>query len=207
MPVFRRPDGKIVEEQSRKASGEGRTRIEVEVPQREPEAMADDHLDRKTKLMRGGHHRNDDGKTMLFGRRRRGEEVEKIEAAAEQADAMDDPVVGWLVVIGGPGKGRALNVGLGRNDIGRSPESRVALAFGDTEISSEEHAVLTYDPRGRKFWLQQGKGRNLTYLGDTPVLEATELSATAHISIGGTTLRFVPLCGQEFDWQDLDESA
>ena len=45
---------------------------------------------------------------------------------------------------------------------------------------------------------------NLTYLDDEPVLAPTPLEALRHIVLGATTLRFVPLCGPDFDWQDLD---
>ena len=63
---------------------------------------------------------------------------------------------------------------------------------------------MTYDPRGRKFYLQHGGGTNLTYIGDEPVLVPTVLEALQDFSIGDTTLRFVPFCGPDFDWQDTE---
>ncbi len=60
--------------------------------------------------------------------------------------------------------------------------------------------MLTYDPRGRKFYLQHGGGANLTYLGDVPVLQPAEIKGGETISLGNTKLRFVPLCGSDFDW-------
>ena len=33
----------------------------------------------------------------------------------------DDPVVGWVVIIEGPGKGRSLELGMGANHVGRAP--------------------------------------------------------------------------------------
>ena len=119
-------------------------------------------------------------------------------------DAMSDPVVGWLVVTAGPGKGRVCPLGYGSNSLGRGEGSRVKLDFGDDRISREGHATLTYDPRGRKFYLQHGGGKNLTYRGDEPVLAPATLEAMQEFSIGGTTLRFVPFCGPDFDWQDAD---
>ena len=126
---------------------------------------------------------------------------------AGKADGMDDPVVGWLAVVEGPGKGRALQLGYGSNPIGRGRTARVSLDFGDNQISRGEHAIVTYDPRGRKFFVQHGGGTNLTYLDDQPVLIPTELPAQSHIVIGNTVLRFIPLCGDAFDWQDTEESA
>ena len=119
-------------------------------------------------------------------------------------DAMADPVTGWLVVISGPGKGRVCPLGYGSNALGRGEGSRIRLDFGDDRISREGHATLTYDSRGRKFYLQHGGGKNLTYLKDRPVLAPTILEAMQDFSVGETTLRFVPLCGPEFDWQDVD---
>ena len=126
--------------------------------------------------------------------------------APEAADPMADPVTGWLVVTAGPGKGRVCRLGNGVNSLGRGESSRVRIDFGDDGISREGHAVLTYDPRGRKYYLQHGGGMNLTYLGDEPVLAPTPLAPMQDISIGATTLRFVPLCGPDFDWQDLEDA-
>jgi len=112
------------------------------------------------------------------------------------------PVVGWLAIVRGPGRGNFAPLGYGRNSIGRAPSERVSINFGDANISRARHAVITYDPRGRKFYLNHGDSDNLTYLGDRPVLSAEELQAFDDISIGETVLRFVPLCGSEFDWQD-----
>ena len=129
----------------------------------------------------------------------------RVEAGheAETSDGMADPVVGWLVVVAGPGKGQVCKLGYGTNSLGRGENARARLDFGDEQISRENHAALTYDPRGRKFYLQHGGGVNLTYLGDSPVLTPTPLEPMQDISIGDTTLRFVPFCGPDFDWQDL----
>jgi hypothetical protein len=125
--------------------------------------------------------------------------------AVPQSDdfAPEGPVVGWLVVVKGPGRGKALPLGYGMNPIGREPAgNRVCLPFGDEEISRKKHAILTYDPRGRKFYLQHGDSTNLTYLGDAPVLSPTLVEGGETIRIGRETeLRFVPLCGEDFDWE------
>jgi len=117
----------------------------------------------------------------------------------------DNPVVGWLVIITGTGRGYALPLGYGMNEMGRHPEQRVPLVFGDMGISEHRHAVLTYDPRGRKYYLQHGDSKNLTYLNGQPVLTPVELHGGEQIELGQTTLRFVPLCGAAFDWQDLPQ--
>jgi len=130
------------------------------------------------------------------------------EAGGSQGDDFgpDGPVVGWLVVVKGPGRGKSLPLGYGMNAIGRDLGSnRVCLPFGDEQISHKKHAVLSYDPRGRKFYLQHGDSNNLTYLGEEPVLAPTILEGGEFIRIGDSTeLRFVPLCGSDFDWESSE---
>ena len=123
--------------------------------------------------------------------------------AAGTEDTMSDAIVGWLVVVDGPGKGEVRRLGYGVNTLGRGGNARVKIDFGDEEISREGHATVTYDPKGRRFYLQHGGGRNLTYVGDEPVLAPTPLEACQHIVLGRTTFRFIALCGPDFDWQDL----
>lgn len=118
----------------------------------------------------------------------------------DTSEDVNDPVVGWLVIIEGPGKGNSLRLGYGMNSIGRSADERVSVDYGDGEISRKSHAQLTYDPKGRKFYLQHGEGTNLTYLGDKPVLQPTELKGGEVIGIGNTQFSFVPFCGPKFDW-------
>ena len=80
----------------------------------------------------------------------------------------------------------------------------ISLNFGDDQISRDQHSTVTYDPRGKKFYVQQGSGTNLTYLNDQPVLTPTELSARNDITLGNTVVRFIPFCGEDFDWQSTE---
>ena len=125
--------------------------------------------------------------------------------AAPVPDTMDDPPVGWLVVIQGAGQGKVVTIGNGSNAIGRDPGERICLDFGDETISRHGHATITYDPRGRKFYIQHGGGKNLTYVEESPVLLPTELAAFSKMQIGETVLLFVPLCGERFDWAEYAE--
>ena len=120
--------------------------------------------------------------------------------SAESAKDSGDPVVGWVVIIDGPGRGRSLSLGYGMNDIARSASARVPLDFGDDEIARTQHATITFDPRGLRFFVQHGNGKNLTYLGEAPVLAPEELHTGDEIVLGRTRLRFVALCGENFDW-------
>lgn len=114
----------------------------------------------------------------------------------------DDPVVGWLVVEHGPGKGRAVALGMGMNAIGRGADQRVRLDFGDPTISSSKHFFVSYDPRSRQFAIHRGDGANLTYLDGAPVYHTETLASFSRIEVGGTTLCFVALCGDRFDWSE-----
>lgn len=126
------------------------------------------------------------------------------EAEGTHAGAMDDPPSGWLVIVAGPGKGNACILRHGRNSIGRNSTERISLDYGDEMISRSNHAVVTYDPNGRQFYIQQGQGTNLIYIDGKPVLEARLLEPLTHIRIGRTTLRFIPLCGASFDWSQAE---
>ncbi len=117
---------------------------------------------------------------------------------------MQDPPVGWLVVVDGLGQGNVVTIGNGVNSIGRDGTERLSLPFDDELISRSKHAAIIYDPRGKKFYIQPGSGTNLTYVNNQPVLAPQELPPHTEIQIGATTLRFVPLCGDQFGWNDQD---
>ena len=214
MPVYRGPDGKIIEEKTNKGKDvtqqtDRAQRLMPPAPPGGGQGAGAGRLDAPTQKMDASSSSSpaiSKEKTRVVGGRRRQEDQQRLEERAEKADGMDDPVVGWLVIVEGPGKGRAMQLGYGSNSIGRGETDRINLNFGDDQISRGGHAVVTFDPRGRKFYVQHGGGTNLTYLDEQPVLIPIELPALSHISIGNTVLRFVPLCGDAFDWQDIEES-
>jgi len=121
-------------------------------------------------------------------------------SASTTIDFAAEPVVGWLVVVDGPGRGQSLKLGFGMNSVGRDADERVSLNFGDEEISRKSHALVTFDPKGKKFYLQHGGGINLTYIDDQPILQTQELKGREIICIGNTRLSFVPFCGPDFMW-------
>jgi hypothetical protein len=123
------------------------------------------------------------------------------------AQSTTAPVVGWLVVLKGPGQGMSLPLGYGLNSVGRGPSQRVRLDFGDDQVSRDTHFSVAYDAKHRKFYLQHGGGQNLTYMNDQPVLAPAEIEGLAEIAVGNTVLKFVPFCGAAFDWEDIPESS
>jgi hypothetical protein len=141
---------------------------------------------------------DDDPHTKIFRPSKAGPSGADISSAASDFSA--EPVAGWLVVVDGPGRGQALKLGFGMNSIGRDSDQRVSLDYGDEEISRKSHALLTFDPKGNKFYVQHGGGINLTYIDDQPILQTQELKGRELICIGITKLCFVPFCGPDFKW-------
>ncbi len=111
-----------------------------------------------------------------------------------------DPVVGWLVCLEGPQKGKDYRLHADNNYIGRDKSMDVCLE-GDETISRERHALLTYDFETKTFYLTPKDGRSNPRLNGKPVLSSVELSAYDRIQLGQTQLLFVPLCSDQFEWQ------
>lgn len=110
-------------------------------------------------------------------------------------------VVGWLVCIKGPEKGKDFILGSGRNFIGRSPSMDVSL-IGDSSISRENHAVITYNPRGNNFSISYGTGHGIVYLNGMEVLAPMKLESYDQIELGETILSFIPFCTESFQWEE-----
>lgn len=113
-----------------------------------------------------------------------------------------EPVVGWVVVAHGPGRGNFKPVYVGMNSLGREPAQRICLDFGDEAISRESHAFITYDDELRRYWIQSGSKTNAVQVGDETLAGPKELKGNDVIRIGKTVLRFYPVCSAEFSWTD-----
>lgn len=119
-----------------------------------------------------------------------------------------DPVVGWVVVIGGPGLGAFRPIFEGNNTVGRSANQRVALDFGDDAISSEEQAYIRYDGAERAFLFVPNLAKtNIVSVNGKRPTAAVPLAAMDVIQMGRTQLVFVPFCGAEFDWSELADKS
>lgn len=110
-----------------------------------------------------------------------------------------DPVVGWLVVVKGPDKGRDFRITAEKNFIGRSEMMDISIN-GDDSISREGHAIISYNPKNNSFRLYPGESKRLVYLNEEEVIMPEQLKAYDLIELGETTLRFIPLCGEQFQW-------
>lgn len=116
-----------------------------------------------------------------------------------------DPVVGWLVAVEGPARGRDFRIRWGNNPIGRRPDQAISIAE-DEAVHGEDHAFVIYEPRSNRFLLRAGTQRGLVYVDENLVVEPVSLEAYSVIRVGTSSLVFVPLCGDRFQWS-LDTAA
>ncbi|MEM9576645.1 MAG: FHA domain-containing protein [Pseudomonadota bacterium] len=108
--------------------------------------------------------------------------------------------VGWLVIVEGPGVGHSFSIFSGASMIGRGEDQVIRLDFGDNSISRSNHAAIAYDDEQNKFYIGHGGKSNIIRRNARPVLSTEELHHADLIRIGETTLRFVALCGSDFQW-------
>ena len=112
-----------------------------------------------------------------------------------------DLVVGWLVCVSGPARGRSYELHTGRNFIGRAAIMDVALPE-DTAVARERQASVIFDPRTARFSVTANETRELTYVNDELVYDHCDLTANDVLLVGSTRLMLVPLCGSGFAWAE-----
>jgi hypothetical protein len=112
--------------------------------------------------------------------------------------------VGWLVIVEGPGVGHSFSIFTGASMIGRGEDQVIRLDFGDNSISRQNHAAIAYDEEQNKFYIGHGGKSNIIRRNARPVLSTEELNHADLLRIGETTLRFVALCGSDFQWHTAE---
>ena len=112
------------------------------------------------------------------------------------------PVIGWIVCIEGPSKGRDYRIMAKKNFLGSSEGMDIQIS-GDADIEKRNHAVFIYDPQNRSTLLLQGDAHGLVYLNDEVVYTPKILLSQDIIGIGKSKFLFVPLCGEYFEWGEL----
>jgi len=113
--------------------------------------------------------------------------------------SMIQPVVGWLACVKGPEKGKDYRIHEQNNYIGRGRENDISIP-GDPTISRERHAILAYDTRSKAFYFAPSGGQSIVYHNNAPVFNNVVLKAYDQIEIGESKFVFVPLCGENFQW-------
>lgn len=110
-----------------------------------------------------------------------------------------EPIVGWLVCVEGPEKGKDYHLWARINTIGRNEKMDVCIREDQT-ISRENHARIAYDPKHNNFQLIPAESINNIYLNDEPVYIPVRLSAYDVIELGDSKMIFVPFCCERFSW-------
>lgn len=125
----------------------------------------------------------------------------------ERGTFAQDPVVGFLVVVGGPGLGAFRPVFEGNNTLGRAASNRVPLDFGDDAISAEAQAYIRYDSNDRSFLFVPNLAKtNVVSVNDKKPTGAVELKPMDVITLGRTQVAFLAFCGADFDWSEISEA-
>ena len=110
-----------------------------------------------------------------------------------------NPVIGWLVAIKGAHKGRSYEVKQGRNFIGRSTAMDICLS-GNSKISRDRHAIITYDPRSEKCFLQPDETRDLIYINDELLFGPMPMKHNDVIVLADEEFVFLALQCDKADW-------
>lgn len=139
---------------------------------------------------------NNEGKTMSYF-----SAVASAASERPQHSNSAEPVVGWLVCVGGCHFGESFSIYAGKNSVGRSEENHVVIS-GDSSISRIKHALIVYEPKRRNFYLQPGDSSGLTYLNDDYITDSHKLSLHDIVELGESKFMFIPLCGETFSWED-----
>lgn len=117
------------------------------------------------------------------------------------------PVVGWLVIVTGPGVGRDFRLIPGQNYIGRDKDMEVCLDLGadsDPMVSRREHALVVYDTQANECYISdRSESRNLPRLNGKTVRSPAVLASGDIIQVGETRFLFQPLCGDAFNWGNV----
>lgn len=132
----------------------------------------------------------DEEKTVAFSASAGREPQEKEEICS--------PVVGWLVCVKGPERGRDYRLQAGRNFIGRSIDMDVCIRE-DSAISRENHASIVFDPRSGRHVLLPGESTE-TKLNGESVGSIHDLKDGDELELGETTMCFVPFCKEGRNW-------
>lgn len=114
------------------------------------------------------------------------------------------PVTGWLVCIEGPDRGTDYRIRNGYNYIGRGEHMDICIQ-NDVHISNENQAVIGYDDIEKMFFFGPERGRNAVRVNGKMVINSVELSPYDVLTIGMSKMIFIPLCGENFDWNENEE--
>lgn len=148
-----------------------------------------------------GRDIDNEDKTILVRRPSRTSEASTAATAEKEEDSPESWCVGWLVAVSGPMKGRAFQLRLGMNHVGRTPVNNICLA-DDAGISREAQVIVTYDRRRNQFFVAPGMSCSQTSeLNDNILLTPSPLASGDVIQLSDDTkIRFIAFCDSQFHW-------
>jgi hypothetical protein len=123
---------------------------------------------------------------------------------AAKVDPLSEPaparyVVAWLVGISGSARGESFPVRMGRNILGRSQKSDILIT---DDQASAHHADLVYRPDEKRYILMDHNSTNGTFVNNEEISPRRDLQPRDIIRIGKQKLMFVPLCDENFSWNE-----
>lgn len=126
-----------------------------------------------------------------------GDEEKTISFYAQEKGT--DFIVGWLVCVEGPEKGRDYRLHQGFNRLGRDYSMDIAV-MEDAGISREAACAVVYDDRSNSFFaVQQPSG--LAYLNGTVLEGAKGLKTGDMIRTGNSEFEFIGFCREGRTWE------
>jgi hypothetical protein len=198
-PPLPKPKSLSAEEAARLA----RTAPEPEIEPREKLAASDSDVPPTTRVVRPEKAKKADPEPDASPRTVLVRGRQQIERNAFERD----PVVGFLIVVGGPGLGSYRPIFEGNNTVGRSAGNRIPLDFGDDAISNEAQAYLRYDSTDRSFLFVPNLAKtNVVSVNDKRPAGPVPLQPMDVITLGRTQVAFLPFCGSDFDWSEISEA-
>lgn len=112
----------------------------------------------------------------------------------------EKPVVGWIVCVKGPEKGRDYRLHEAKNRLGRLPRCDVYLP-DDQDIVMNTHAEIIFDYKSCRFYITRVEG-NVCVNGQN-IYQNTVLSEGDCIQMGQSDFIFIPFCKEGREWRKL----
>ena len=144
-----------------------------------------------------------DGKTWGYFKSLKSEVASSVAQEQKQQQNVKKtgrPVVGWLVCVKGIHFGESFEFYEGSNSLGRFSENDIVIS-DDRSVSREAHIFIIYDAKKGDYYIKPGTSHSIPRLNDSPILEVMLIKSNDLIEVGEENFVFIPLCGEEFDWQ------
>lgn len=111
-----------------------------------------------------------------------------------------DLIVGWLVCVSGPERGRDWRLHQGFNRMGRDYRLDIPV-MEDKSLGREPVCAVVYDDRKNAFFAVQQPG-NLAYINGEMLQGAVELKTGDQIGAGTSQFEFVAFCREGRTWEN-----